>query len=176
MYRTNFLIFIAMIKIKRNEKYDFFERFCRSVVYITLYNIGISMFLSILGFYSMYMVCIIDFLIGVILLFSIFQERKYIKLAFADVKSIVNHKYIIVILFCCVILYAAFPINYMLGGRGPGLYYLNGIHIAQTGAYQYEEDLYLTENNEELEGVVTPGYMHTSYAHWVFHRKKRLIL
>lgn len=64
----------------------------------------------------------------------------------------------------------------MLGGRDPGLYYLNGIHIAQTGAYQYEEDLYLTENYEELEGVVTPGYMHTSYAHWVFHRKKRLIL
>ncbi|MCM1495520.1 MAG: glycosyltransferase family 39 protein [Bacteroides sp.] len=102
--------------------------------------------------------CIVDGIFGGVLLFCIPDKKKSIRHAFLEMREIWKYKYIILFFLCIFVLYTAFPTNYMLGGRDPGLYYLNGIHIARTGSIQYEEDLYLTDHYEELDGVVTPGY------------------
>ncbi len=152
------LIFLFAINLKRNANYSLFERFGKGMIYVTLWNIMIAMLFSICGFYSMNALSIADGLAGILLWCCIPNKKEAIKHISAESKDIWKNKYICLLFLCIFVLYAAFPTNYMLGGRDPGLYYLNGIHIAQTGSYQYEEDVYLTNHYEELEGVVTLGY------------------
>lgn len=63
-----------------------------------------------------------------------------------------------VIIAAACVLYFGFPTKYMLGGRDPGLYFLNGVHISQTGSMQYETDEYLNVHYDELKDVLFPGY------------------
>lgn len=69
-----------------------------------------------------------------------------------------SHWIVGVILFAALCLYVVFPTKYMLAGRDPGLYFLNGIHIAETGSMQYDTDEYLNEHFEELKDVIHVGY------------------
>ncbi|MBO5468851.1 MAG: glycosyltransferase family 39 protein [Lachnospiraceae bacterium] len=73
-------------------------------------------------------------------------------------KEVLPYKHIIFLIFLIGILYLLFPTTYMMAGRDPGLYFLNGIHISKTGAYQYETDLVLTENYDAEVGLPSPGY------------------
>ena len=62
------------------------------------------------------------------------------------------------ILLVAFALYFFFPVNYMLAGRDPGVYLINGVHIAGTGSIEYETDTYLSEHYEELKDIVDLGY------------------
>ena len=68
------------------------------------------------------------------------------------------HMMLVLFLIIACVLYFGFPTKYMLGGRDPGLYFLNGIHISETGAMQYDTDEYLNEHYAELRDVLFPGY------------------
>ena len=77
------------------------------------------------------------------------------------IKWVLGHRYHLIpafILAAACVLYFAFPTKYMLGGRDPGLYFLDGIHISQTGSMQYETDEYLNAHYDELKDVLYPGY------------------
>lgn len=51
-----------------------------------------------------------------------------------------------------------FPVKYLLAGRDPGVYLINGVHIAQTGSIEYESDEWLDEHYEEAGEVVSLFY------------------
>lgn len=152
------LIVMGLAVLKEKTQHDSIERFVRSVIYIVIYNIAVAMVLAICGWYSLAALSLADVCLGVFLFLSLLRKKQFLKNAWICRQDIWTHKYILLGLIVCACLYLGFPTTYMLGGRDPGLYYLNGIHIAETGAYQYEEDLYLSEHQEELEGILTPGY------------------
>lgn len=67
-------------------------------------------------------------------------------------------KVLIVIVLIAVVLYFSFPTYYMWGGRDYGLYFINGIHTAETGSVLYETDEYINEHYEELKDVIQLWY------------------
>ena len=64
----------------------------------------------------------------------------------------------IVILLAAAVLYFCFPTTYLSGGRDPGLYLINAVHISETGAFQYVPDAYMAEHYAELAGVARLDY------------------
>lgn len=46
----------------------------------------------------------------------------------------------------------------MSGGRDPGLYLINAIHIAETGSFQYASDPYMVQHYAALSGVARLDY------------------
>ncbi len=54
-----------------------------------------------------------------------------------------------------------FPTKYMPAGRDPGVYLINGVHIAKTGGITYESNVYLNEHYEEVKDLLkldAPGF------------------
>ena len=117
--------------------------------------------LSLLKRYSLTALTLIN---GIQLLLLAFAVSKHAKTFFGwreflgRVKKERWNKLLLVMLIVGFFLYGLFPSKYMLGGRDYGLYILNGIHLSQTGSLQYESDVFINENYEKLEGVVSPGY------------------
>lgn len=52
-----------------------------------------------------------------------------------------------------------FPSMNIYGGRDEGLYFMQGIHIAKTGAITYEEDQYLVDHYEDISQWCELGYL-----------------
>lgn len=57
------------------------------------------------------------------------------------------------------ILLLMFPSTDIFGGRDEGLYFMEGVHIAQTGRLDFERDQYLVENYENIFGWCELGYL-----------------
>lgn len=151
------IVFCAAV-LKEKTEFKCFERIGRSIVYVTLTNVFMSMILAIIGYYSMVRLIIVNILFVIALFILISNKKQIWKLAWCESREILTHKCFLLIIAIAAILYFFFPTNYMLGGRDPGLYYLNGIHIVQSGGYQYEEDEFLIQNEEALSEIITPGY------------------
>jgi len=65
----------------------------------------------------------------------------------------------IAILMLAGALYFLFPTTYLLAGRDPGVYLVNGVHISDSGSYDYETDVYLNDNYDKLKDLVKLGYV-----------------
>lgn len=59
---------------------------------------------------------------------------------------------------CAAILYFGFPTMYLWGGRDPGLYFIDAVHISQTGTMQYEADSYINDHYDDIKDIVDLGY------------------
>ncbi|MHB1393076.1 MAG: glycosyltransferase family 39 protein [Clostridia bacterium] len=132
-----------------------------SLAVITIDIIFFSTILAILGIYSLSLINLIVILHHAFL-FVLLKRKRYLISVTEIVFTFKNYKFnnfVILILLICSVLYAAFPTKYMLAGRDPGLYFLNGIHIAKTGNMQYESDNYLNENYDDIKDVVELGYV-----------------
>ncbi len=68
------------------------------------------------------------------------------------------HPLVIILLFIAMQLLLGFPSMNMYGGRDDGLYFTQGIHIAKTGMFEYEEDQFVNENYEEISSWFELGY------------------
>lgn len=67
-------------------------------------------------------------------------------------------KGLLCVLAAAAVLYLCFPTTYLSGGRDPGLYLINAVHISQTGSFQYASDPYMTRHYQELAGVARLDY------------------
>ena len=65
---------------------------------------------------------------------------------------------LLVLLGVAAVLYFCFPTTYLSGGRDPGLYLINAIHIAETGSFQYASDPYMVQHYAALSGVARLDY------------------
>lgn len=65
---------------------------------------------------------------------------------------------LVILLGLAAVLYFFFPTTYLSGGRDPGLYLINAIHIAETGSFQYASDPYIVAQYAELAGVARLDY------------------
>jgi len=82
-----------------------------------------------------------------------------------DKEEVKSHKGILhtgniayLLLLIALILYWGFPTTYMSAGRDPGVYIVEGIHIALSGNMQFLSDDFVNENYEEYNEVITLGY------------------
>ncbi len=94
----------------------------------------------------------IDAIIGIYIFITKRLSLKWIK----DFK--INPLVLIFLLIAMQLLWGVPSMN-MHGGRDDGLYFMQGIHIAKTGMFEYEEDQYMNENYEEISNWYTLGYM-----------------
>lgn len=80
-----------------------------------------------------------------------------------EIKSI--DKCLIAIIVIAALLYFLFPTYYMWGGRDYGLYYINGVHTAETGSVLYDTDEYINEHYDELKDIIELQYpaLYSSY-------------
>lgn len=62
------------------------------------------------------------------------------------------------LLLIALIVYWGFPTTYMSGTRDPGVYLVEGIHIALSGSMQFSSDEFINENYEEYKDVIQLGY------------------
>ena len=119
-----------------------------AAVSLTFNLIFISTILSIVGNYSLSIMNAI-LAVQIILILFYIKIKKYkfdIKAILFKIAKYKYNKGVVLVILICSVLYMAFPTKYMMAGRDPGLYFLNGIHIARTGDWQYETDDYLNEN------------------------------
>ncbi len=67
------------------------------------------------------------------------------------------HLILFLICLAALLLYVLFPTEYLIGGRDPGVYTIQGAYINQSGGL-YIHDNYLSENYERLQDVIRNGY------------------
>ena len=158
MLGTGILSFLLLHRKWPNMKWD--EVLLWSSTAVILNLTFLSTLLAVAGIYSLLHMSL--FLLGqCALLFFIALRSK----AFGYVTRWQNHKKwnwadwsALAIIIVCAFLYLGYPTWYMLGGRDPGLYYLGGVHISDTGSVQYATDLLLQNNYEELGAIIYQDY------------------
>ncbi len=114
--------------------------------------------LAVFGIFSLYALSAILFVSAGICLW-IFCKREKVqeasgKMSRWDVAAVA----LLLISFCLCFF---FPTKYMPAGRDPGVYLINGVHIAKTGGITYESNVYLNEHYEEVKDLLkldAPGF------------------
>ena len=114
--------------------------------------------LAVFGIFSLYALSAILFVSTGICLW-IFCKREKVqeasgKMSRWDVAAVA----LLLISFCLCFF---FPTKYMPAGRDPGVYLINGVHIAKTGGITYESNVYLNEHYEEIKDLLkldAPGF------------------
>lgn len=124
-------------------------------------NISImAMVLAIANIYSIQLMAL--FVSAEVAVLIFYKRTKKNSMTFRDMLMQIKHgKFNVIILIFVIagiLLYTLFPTKFMIGGRDPGLYFLNGIHVSETGSLQYDTDEYLNENYNDLKDIVSPGY------------------
>lgn len=119
---------------------------------------GLALFLVVLQQYSLLTLCL---LMAIECLICILAGRR--KEGFFSIgKKLCWHapadRAALPIFVLLAVLYLAFPTQYLLGGRDPGIYVIHGVHIAKTGSIQYDTDEKLTELYGEYGDFIQPGY------------------
>lgn len=66
---------------------------------------------------------------------------------------------LIIIVIIGVALLPLFPSTSIYGGRDEGLYFMEGIHIADEGRLDFERDHYMVENYDNISGWCELGYL-----------------
>lgn len=153
-----YLFFIA--DESKSENKGFGETLTLALACTLISNIFIATLLTIFFVYS-FAHLVIGLAVVNIIFFSLLKLKKVNILPhyFNDFSSHPwEGKIVIVFLIVMGILYLGFPTKYMFGGIDPGLYLINGVHIAETGSMQYKSDEFVNQNYEELEGFLQPGY------------------
>lgn len=116
----------------------------------------ISFLFSLIGIFELVSLTIsllcIDGIIGIPLFTTKRMSLKWLK----DIRL---NPLVLIFLFIAIQLLWGFPSMNMHGGRDDGLYFMQGIHIAKTGMFEYEEDQNIEENYEEISNWYTLGYM-----------------
>jgi len=125
-----------------------------------LINNIIALLLTVLQVYSLKYLTV-GIALAICILVGILWKKEWWASPRELLRWITNHRYHVIpmiVFLAAMVLYLVFPTKYMLGGRDPGVYLLNGIHISRTGAMQYKTDEYLNDHYEELKDVLFPGY------------------
>lgn len=122
----------------------------------TVFNIIIfATFLAVIGYYTLANVNIITLFINIVLLVLVKKNKSLIQ---AEKSGILFPSFLLNIVLIAALLYMLFPTTYMMMGRDPGLYLLNGIHIAESGSIQYKSDNYLNEHYDKIDKLIELGY------------------
>ena len=114
--------------------------------------------LAVLGMFSLYALSAVLFVSAGICLWIVCKREKVQeasgKMSRWDVAAVA----LLLISFCLCFF---FPTKYMPAGRDPGVYLINGVHIAKTGGITYESNVYLNEHYEEVKDLLkldAPGF------------------
>lgn len=75
------------------------------------------------------------------------------------IKEIYVNPLIIILFILMIHLFWVYPSMNIYGGRDEGLYFLQGIHIAEEASVLYEDDIWTNENHEEIAGWCERGYL-----------------
>ena len=67
------------------------------------------------------------------------------------------HLCLFLICLAALLLYVLFPTEYLIGGRDPGVYAIQGAYVNNTGGLYFHDD-YISENYGRLKGVIRIGY------------------
>lgn len=114
-------------------------------------------FLTIAGRYSLNKVAILMLLESVASLVIYRDNLTIYKSLIHYCKTISLYKALVGIV-CAAIFYFGFPTMYLWGGRDPGLYFIDAVHISQTGTMQYEADSYINDQYDEIKDIIDLGY------------------
>ena len=68
-----------------------------------------------------------------------------------------HHLWILVLCLLALFFYASYTTEYIIGGRDPGVYAIQGSYINKTGGL-YIHDEYITQNYEKLQNIIQVGY------------------
>lgn len=96
------------------------------------------------------------FLFAETLIISLFMNKKD---KIQDKIQIKIEYPIILIILLGSFLLLLFPSTNIYGGRDEGLYFMEGVHIAQTGSLDFEQDKYMIENYEDISKWCELGYL-----------------
>lgn len=102
----------------------------------------------VVGLYLL--LCVVFFYLG--------WRKSAKKAAWKELFCVKVEKPLLIIIALAAVLYLSFPTYYMWAGRDYGIYFIDGIHTAETGRITYPSDQWLNENYEYLDEVIEPGY------------------
>ena len=146
-----------------------------TVIHMILLVVLESTILSILGYYKLLWLAIFNFVSSII----IYHFGNKISIL-TIIKRVINERVNTVVLIgigTACFLYFLFPTTYLLGGRDPGLYFIDGIHIAETGSMQYDSDSYVDENYDDIKEIIDLGYpgLYSAFEYGVSDKPGKII-
>lgn len=113
---------------------------------------------AVLGIFSLYALSAVLFVSALICLW-IFCKREKVQEASGKINRWDMAAVVLLLISFCLCFF--FPTKYMPAGRDPGVYLINGVHIAKTGGITYESNSYLNEHYEEVKDLIkidAPGF------------------
>lgn len=153
-----FSAFGALLE-KDKEGNQYREKLFCVLMGLFINDVTMAFLLSLVGIYSLGIMCIILAVeISACVLF-IYRTKKYEYLADAIRRLTRGGNYaLLIVLLIAGILYCAYPTYYMWAGRDPAIYLINGASIAQTGSYQLPDSEIIDENYEDIKSFTELTY------------------